>query len=196
MRKVEIELYSFDELREDVRSELIESERYGIMDRRMEIDMLDYRDVRERMEALMNVTWTGGDNYRFDLEGDEPMGKSLWRYIEYNVIPYIVSGRMFYHGGKKRRSRVLMDDPLSSYPLSGLWLDGVALEPVMRFRHDWWLGKYPEDYSLTELFKECVDALWDDYRESGDYYSSDEYVMEEMRNEGECFTYDGERMAI
>lgn len=196
MRKVEIELYSFDELKEEVRSRLLDAKRYEIMNFMMESSRFDYQDVIEKLERLMGVRWLGEGRCSLTIGDYEPMGRCLWRYVEYNVIPYIVSGRMFYHGGKKRRSRVLMNDPLLSCPLSGLWLDEVALEPVMRFRHDWWLGRYPEDYSLRDLFNECVAGLDNAWKEDEEWYSSNEFVADELNERGECFTYEGERIAI
>ena len=116
MKTITLQLYTFDELSEEVQKEIIERERWNIMDQCMEAYGSDYVTSLRTFEKLTNTqscSWSvnySGYNFNFkynnnpifecpidcsnDIYAEELCGKLLFRYINNNIMPYKI---IVYH---------------------------------------------------------------------------------------------------
>lgn len=157
MKTITLQLYTFDELSEEVQKEIIERERWNIMDQCMEAYGSDYVTSLRTFEKLTNTqscSWSvnySGYNFNFkynnnpifecpidcsnDIYAEELCGKLLFRYINNNIMPYITQGRYYSSSGKyinekytyKYRRSRIIKSVGDDCPLTGMCYDFYLL---------------------------------------------------------------------
>ena len=176
MKTITLQLYTFDELSEEVQKEIIERERWNIMDQCMEAYGSDYVTSLRTFEKLTNTqscSWSvnySGYNFNF----------------KYNNNPIfecpISSGKYINekYTYKYRRSRIIKsvgDD----CPLTGMCYDFYLLEPIIKYYKTW--CSYPDNFSLTDLIEQCYDSFFKCWHEEYEYWANDENaIREELHN--------------
>lgn len=208
MKTINLTLFSFDELSEDIQKQIIERERWNIMEQCMDCYNQDYKSALESFEKLTNtracdwqVDYCG---YSFDFKyndrsiyvnpydgddiyPDEVCGKLLFRYINNNIMPYITKGRYYSKGKyvdgkyqyKDRHSKILLEN--NGFPLTGMCYDQYILDPIIRYYKTW--NSYPKDFSLTDLMEQCYDNFFKCWHEEYEYWADDENaIREELHN--------------
>lgn len=198
MKTIEIKLFKYEELGGKARKAAIKDCAPIVGALTSECVDCDYMNTLAAFERIMNVRIV--DRYRIRLLTnfeDTPTGKCLWRYIEYNIMPYLMEKKTYYINGKKRKSRIIYSDPMESCPLTGVYTDSSVLEPILKFRDGYWRDKKRyKDYDLYDLIKECVDNLYLERDEAVDYCYSEDGVKNEILSWDETFYEDGRRCVL
>ena len=211
MKTITLQLYTFDELSEEVQKEIIERERWNIMDQCMEAYGSDYVTSLRTFEKLTNTqscSWSvnySGYNFNFkynnnpifecpidcsnDIYAEELCGKLLFRYINNNIMPYITQGRYYSSSGKyinekytyKYRRSRIIKSVGDDCPLTGMCYDFYLLEPIIKYYKTW--CSYPDNFSLTDLIEQCYDSFFKCWHEEYEYWANDENaIREELHN--------------
>lgn len=211
MKTITLQLYTFDELSGDVQKEIIERERWNIMEQCMDAYGSDYVTSLRAFEKLTNTNscnWGvnySGYNFNFkyndnpifecpvdcdnDIYAEELCGKLLFRYINNNIMPYIIQGRYYSspdkyinekYTYKYRRSRIIKSVD-GDCPLTGMCYDLYLLEPIIKYYKTW--CSYPDNFSLTDLIEQCYDSFFKCWHEEYEYWADNEdAIREELHN--------------
>lgn len=209
MKTITLTLYSFDDLSKDVQKEIIDKERWNIMDSCMEAYGSDYQNTLNKFQELTDTYVRGwevgycGYNYRVDSDKgplyenplnydqdiyyDELSGKLLFRYVNNNIMPYLAKGKYYSKGrwidgkyyNKSRHSRIMAT--YSDCPLTGCCYDCSILDPIFKFYNNW--PTYPADYTFKDLVSECYEAFFKSWHEEYEYWADDEdAICEQLHN--------------
>lgn len=206
MKTISLNLYDFDDLQEDVQQQIIEKERWNIMDSCMEAYSTDYHNTLKKFQELTDTYVRGwevgyeGYNYRVDSDKgpfyenpldydkdiyyDELVGKLMFRYINNNIIPYITKGKYYskvkWVDGKcqyiHRYSRI-MTSPDGDCPLTGCCYDYAILQPLLNYYQNW--PTYPKSYTYKDLMEECYEAFFKSWHKEYEYWADDEDAIRE-----------------
>lgn len=205
MKKVNLTLYSFDELSPEVQKKIIERERWNIMERCMDAYGSDYRNSLEEFEKLFDIncrTWEVGYcsyNYHFNITKYEAFewrntgndyilletlsGKLLLRYLQQNILPAIEKGKYYgtligtYPNCKhiKRYSKVIKE---ICCPFTGCCYDMYLLDPIIEY-----LKKPRPNITYENLMNECLNEFFKTWHEEYEYWADDENaIREELHN--------------
>lgn len=205
MITITLELYNFDELSQEVQKEIIERERWNIMEQCMEAYGMDYVTSLRVFEKLTNTTscnWSvnySGYSFDFkysnnpifecpvncdnDLYPEDLCGKLLFRYINNNIIPYITQGKYYsildkYIDRKytyKHRRSHIIKYVGDDCPLTGMCYDYYLLEPIIEYYKNW--CSYPDDFSLTDLIEQCYESFFKCWHKEYRYWANNENVI-------------------
>lgn len=209
MKTINLTLFSFDELSENVQKKIIERERWNVMERCMDCYASEYKASLKSFENLTNTgafNWNVGySRYSFNfmfndlLYHENPYdcdkdiclsdlrGKLLFRYINNNIMPYITKGRYYSKGKyvdgkyqyKDRHSKILLEN--NNCPLTGVCYDQDILDPIIRYYKTW--NSYPEDFSWPDLMRQCYDNFFKSWHEEYEYWADNEdAIREELHN--------------
>lgn len=210
MKIIALQLYTFDELSEEVQKEIVERERWNIMDQCMENCGSDYvksLDAFTKLTDTMLCGWeVGYCGYNFNLKYSDSLmfecpvdcdkdiyaenlcGKLLFRYVDNNIIPYITQGKYYFLGKyinekytyKYRRSRIIKSVG-DNCPLTGMCYDFYLLEPIIKYYKTW--CSYPDNFSLIDLIEQCYESFFRYWHEEYKYWANDEdAIREELHN--------------
>lgn len=210
MKTITLQLYTFDELSGEVQKEIIERERWNIMEQCMIVYGSDYRESLKAFEKLTNTrsySWSVDYcNYSFrfnhidnpifecpvdydkDIYAEDLYGKLLFRYINNNIIPHITQGQYYSTSGKcidgkytYKHRRSRVIKSLDDCPLTGMCYDYYLLEPIIKYYKTW--RSYPDNFSLTNLIEQCYESFFKCWHEEYRYWADDENaIREELHN--------------
>lgn len=191
MKKVEVNLFSFEELSESAQLTVIERERYTIQEDTMDCFGYDYRATLEKFSEIFGITfldWRVSDcghsfSFKFKnpiydwnwdcLYANEVSGKLLLRYLNGVYIKKAYS---------KKNKYVQPFDPSADCPLTGCCYDYDILQPIV----DWY--KKPDyDISLYSLIEKCLENFFQAWEDEYEYCASDEFCRQELT---ECSRYE------
>lgn len=209
MKTYKINLYSFDELSEDVKIKLCDKERestynYGTM--AMESDAEERISTLNKFCELFNITYRidYDHQYRFiswqfvdvdmngyDWDADDIKGKYLLRYL--NRFYYEMCSRKWYYvdcdreknngkGYKERYSRIQWEK--GNCPFTGMCYDCDILDKIFE-----WYDKPNWNISLHDLFEDVFSHYMSLWEKEDDYRMSDEYIMEMLSANNEDTLY-------
>lgn len=182
MKKIVLKLYEFDELPKDSQERIIEREHWNVMEQCMDAYGIDYKKSMKAFEDMTDTrvyNWEVGyerydfsygfkykdpiyehpTDYHRDIFPENLCGKLLFRYINNNIMPYIIKGKYFSTSGKyidgkykyrHKYSRVMFDYG-DNCPLTGMCYDYYLLKPIIDYYNAW--CTYPEDFSLEDLMR-------------------------------------------
>lgn len=208
MKTVNITLYTFDDLSEDVQKEIIESERWNIMDACMDAYGTDYRASLKEFEELINVRCTSWSVnyctffYRFQVHKEEAFewrrtdnsdydyiklsslkGKLLMRYLQSYILPYIIKGKYFgklvgTYPNAKHFKRYSKVLRECSCPMTGAIYDHYLLDPILQY-----IQKPDESMTYRHLIDMCLHSFFDTWHKEYEYWGDDENaIREELHN--------------
>lgn len=211
MKIIALQLYTFDELSEEVQKEIVERERWNIMDQCMEVCGSDYvksLDAFTKLTDTMLCGWeVGYCGYNFNLKYSDSLmfecpvdcdkdiyaenlcGKLLFRYVNNNIIPYITQGKYYSSLGKdinekytnKYRRSHIIKSVGDDCPLTGMCYDFYLLKPIIKYYKTW--CSYPNNFSLIDLIEQCYDSFFKCWHEEYKYWANDENaIREELHN--------------
>lgn len=210
MKTITLQLYTFDELSDEVQKEIIERERWNIMEQCMEGYGSDYVTSLRAFEKLTNTqsySWSvnySGYDFNFkcsynpifecpvncdnDIYAEDLCGKLLFRYINNNIMPYITHGQYYSTSGEcidgkhtYKHRRSRVIKSLEDCPLTGMCYDYYLLEPIIKYYKTW--CSYPDYFSLTDLIEQCYDSFFKCWHEEYEYWANDENaIREELHN--------------
>lgn len=118
MKKIVLKLYEFDELSKDSQERIIEREHWNVMEQCMDAYGIDYKKSMKAFEDMTDTrvyNWEVGyekydfsyefkykdpiyehpTDYHRDIFPENLCGKLLFRYINNNIMPYIIKGKYF-----------------------------------------------------------------------------------------------------
>lgn len=199
MKTINITLYSFDELSEDVQKQIIDRERWNIMEQCMDGYGPDYQKSLEKFEELMDISvsrWGCNYNsYYFNVKVDVKCvydeetllehlsGKLLVRYLHNNILSYLLTAKQYsslkYVDNKpilkRRSSRILKE---CECPLTGACYDMYLIDPILQY-----LQKPDELTSYETLMDKCVDSFFEEWHKEYRYWADNEdAIREELHN--------------
>ena len=204
MKTITLQLYTFDELSEEVQKEIIERERWNVMEQCMSAYGSDYRESLKAFEKLTNTrsySWSVDYcNYSFrfnhidnpifecpvdydkDIYAEDLYGKLLFRYINNNIIPHITQDQYYSTSGKcidgkytYKHRRSRVIKSLDDCPLTGMCYDYYLLEPIIKYYKTW--CSYPDNFSLTNLIEQCYESFFKCWHEEYRYWADDENAI-------------------
>lgn len=211
MKEIVLKLYEFDELSKDSQERIIERERWNVMEQCMDAYDIDYKKSMEAFEDLTDTKVYGWEvgyerydfsyefkykdpiyehptDYHRDIFPDNLCGKLLFRYINNNIMPYIIKGKYFSTSGKyidgkykyrHKYSRVMFDYG-DNCPLTGMCYDYYLLKPIIDYYNVW--CTYPEDFSLEDLMGQCYDNFFKSWHEEYEHWVDDEDLEDDQPN--------------
>lgn len=228
MKTINLTVFSFDELSENVQKKIIERERWNVMEQCMDDYDIDYKKSMEAFEDLTDTNVYGWEvgyerydfsyefkykdpiyehpiDYHRDIFPENLCGKLLFRYINNNIMPYIIKGKYFSTSGKyidgkykyrHKYSRVMFDYG-DNCPLTGMCYDYYLLKPIIDYYNVW--CTYPEGFSLEDLMRQCYDNFFKSWHEEYEHWADDEdAIREELHHnqyEGQLYYENGEAHA-
>lgn len=208
MKKIVLKLYEFDELSKDSQERIIEREHWNVMEQCMDAYGIDYKKSMKAFEDMTDTrvyNWEVGyerydfsygfkykdpiyehpTDYHRDIFPENLCGKLLFRYINNNIMPYIIKGKYFSTSGKyidgkykyrHKYSRVMFDYG-DNCPLTGMCYDYYLLKPIIDYYNAW--CTYPEDFSLEDLMRQCYDNFFKSWHEEYEYWADNEDAIRE-----------------
>jgi hypothetical protein len=208
VKTVNITLYTFDDLADDVQKEIIESERWNIMESCMDAYGTDYRASLKEFEEIFNVTcrdWSVDYSaffYRFRIEKEEAFewcrtdnseydyiklsslkGKLLMRYLQNKILPYITKGKYYgklkgVYPNAKHIKRYSKVLQECSCPMTGTIYDHFLLDPILEY-----LEKPDASTTYRHLIDLCLNKFFDTWHKEYEYWTDDENaIREELHN--------------
>lgn len=208
MKTINLTVFSFDELSENVQKKIIERERWNVMEQCMDAYGIDYKKSMKAFEDMTDTrvyNWEVGyerydfsyefkyedsiyehpTDYHCDIYPENLCGKLLFRYINNNIMPYIIKGKYFSTSGKyidgkykyKHKYSRVMFDYGDNCPLTGMCYDLYLLKPIIDYYNAW--CTYPEGFSLEDLMRQCYDNFFKSWHEEYEYWADDEDAIRE-----------------
>lgn len=206
MKTISLTLYSFDDLQADVQKQIIEKERWNIMDSCMDAYGTDYQKTLKKFQELTDTYVRGwevgycGYHYRVDSDKgpfyenpldydkdicyDELSGKLMFRYIHNNIIPYITQSKHYFGKQRWEDGKFIWPSRYSRIvktfkdcPLTGACYDNDILEPLLKYYQSW--PTYPANYTYKDLMKECYESFFKSWHEEYEYWADDEDAIRE-----------------
>lgn len=217
MKEIVLKVYKFDELSKDSQEKIIERERWNVMEQCMDAYGIDYKKSMKAFEDMTDTrvyNWEVGyerydfsyefkykdpiyehpTDYHRDIFPENLCGKSLFRYINNNIMPYIIKGKYFSTSGKyidgkykyrHKYSRVMFDYG-DNCPLTGMCYDYYLLKPIIDYYNAW--CTYPEGFSLEveeptdDDWLNAVSNLFDSYTYDVKNTDVDKFKMSDVMN--------------
>lgn len=203
MKEIVLKVYKFDELSKDAQEQIIERERWNIMEQCMDCYNTDYVELMKAFEDLTDTKvydyevgysrydfdfgfkyhdaiYKDPDDYNKDIYPENLCGKLLFRYINNNIMTRITKGKYYFKGNKYRHSRVILEYD-DNCPLTGTCYDLYILKPIIYYYETW--CTYPDDFSLEDLIGQCYDSFFKAWHEEYEYWADDENaIREELHN--------------
>ena len=212
MKELKINVFSFDELSKGIQDEIIERERWNIMDRTTDCQecyqtLKEFEKITGSYITCYDVGYCGYNYGRicsdklafeeFDLE--DLSGELLFRYIGKEIMPYLMRGKFYSTGGrydkngrytyKSRRSKIIMEG--AGYcPLTGVCYDCDVLDPLFEYYYNWARPEY-RDLTLRDVMERCYDSLFKSVQEEYEYSASDEAVREYLSDQDDYYYENG-----
>lgn len=160
MKKIVLKLYEFDELSKDSQERIIEREHWNVMEQCMDAYGIDYKKSMKAFEDMTDTrvyNWEVGyerydfsyefkykdpiyehpTDYHRDIFPENLCGKLLFRYINNNIMPYIIKGKYFSTSGKYKVFYVgynMSDDGSMAFITSQLELIKEVIEKYKKVR--------------------------------------------------------------
>lgn len=131
-------------------------------------------------------------NGQYSIRMDELSGEKLRNYIDTQFSSCMKRKTFFGKNyGKRRISRIFKE--WDNCPLTGCCSDISILEPIAEYlnhkqgdygwkKADGTINKSWKSYTYEDLMEACADSIIKEIESSVDYYSSDEYIAEEIAN--------------
>lgn len=196
MKEIVLKLYEFDELSKDSQEKIIERERWNVMEQCMDAYSVDYKKSMKAFGELTNTKVydyevgysTCNFSYGFkhsDIFTENLCGKLLFRYINNNIMPYIIKGKYFSTSGKyvdgkykykHKHSRVMFDYG-DNCPLTGMCYDLYLLKPIINYYNTW--CNYSGNFSLENLIEQCYDNFFKSWHKEYEYWVDNEDAIRE-----------------
>ena len=199
MININLTLYSFDDLSEEVQKQIIEKERWNVMEQCMSGYGTDYHNSLEKFEELMDISVSSWRvdygsyycNVKIDVKYayDEEVllehlsGKLLLRYLQNNILPSLLTPKCYHtykHVNdkpilKSRSSRIIKE---CSCPLTGMCYDMYLIEPILEH-----LQKPNLQTTYEDLMDECVESFFKEWHNEYRYWADNEdAIREELHN--------------
>lgn len=202
MKTINLTLYSFDDLSIEVQKQIIERERWNVMEQCMNSYSVDYRNSLEEFEKIFGIKCTNWEvgyctyHFGFNLVKSEAFewkydyipletlsGKLLQRYIKNHILPYIEKGKYYskllgsYPNCKhvNRYSKIFKE---IDCPLTGCCYDMYLLDPILKYIYSL---NQTTDYET--LIKQCLNSFFQSWHEEYEYWADNEdAIREELHN--------------
>lgn len=206
MKTINLTLYSFDELSEEVQKQIINRERWNIMEQCMEGFSTDYHHSLKQFEKVFFIKCKDWEvNYcnfyfHFEIKKEEAFewkhdyveletlsGKLLQRFIRNNIMQHIEKGKYYgkligVHPNYQhivRHSKIFKE---INCPLTGYCYDMDLLEPILKY-----MAAPDPATNYRELIKKCLNCFFKSWHKEYEYWADDE---DAIREELHCNQYE------
>lgn len=222
MKEVTIKLYGFTELDEPVRKEIVERERWSVMESNMDAWSGEWRESLSEFEKMTDTNvrgWQvdyctyrlGSIRYKHDgpVLGDydngyyahELKGKHLFRYLNRYILPYMEKKKTYWGKFKYDEHGKCLG---AKKRISRILFSSDACYSLTGFCADYSLLKPIMDYcrewpkhpekTWEDLLNECYEGFFEEWHNDYRYSASDEFVEETLSDDdGVLYLEDGTR---
>lgn len=207
MKTISLTLYTFDELSEKVQKQIIDRERWNVMEQCMDSYGSDYKASLEAFEKLTNTkakTWhvdysgyhvnsscsnepihENPIDHEKDIYAENLCDELLFRHINNNILPYITKGKYYSTSGKyvdgkytyKYRRSRVISEYNDNCPLTGMCYDYYLLKPIIDYYDSW--CSYSNTFSFVDLIEQCYDSFFKTWHEEYEYWADNEDAIRE-----------------
>lgn len=178
MKIVQIKVYKFHELKEDVRDKVVDnwrnddsylwsSENNNVLNEFVKLAPVKVQGFEYGYRKYINFSVDDID-FRYDDEIQEMTGVRLWKYLR-NHFPALCEMTVKYQ----------------ECPLTGYYLDYDILKPLESFL------KRPDKRGIEEIMSDCIHAWLDACDSDYDYWLSAESIIDDINANDYDFTVDG-----
>ena len=195
MKRVELELFEFNELNEDAQKRAVcnyrEYSKKNCIDtsdwmfeetlRQFE-DILCLDVVRSYQVSDYDYDYSLCQYFAYDMDARDVTGKLLYRFVDTQIRPHMEEGKYYFgRGFHHRYSKVFITHDC---PLTGTFSDRAIVDVVMDYCNTW--NKKPKDYSLHDFLEDVFDAFFFSWQTDKEWRLSDECLTEELSNQDDC----------
>lgn len=188
MKNISITLYSFNELSDNAKENIISTWRYND----------EYFWSKENDESLkefcnlFNINVTGYDygyhnyiNAKFNLDDNilELSSQRLATYIWNNYKNALYKGKYYSKYSKSRNSKIQLSP--NDCSLTGYYIDQALIDPIIEF-----MSK-PDGRSFERLLNDCLDNWLLMCKRDYDYWLSSESIIEDIEFNDYLFLANG-----
>lgn len=201
MRTIETKVYRYDELSEQAKENARNSLRDMLSENMIDAEAYDYRNALKKIEEIFGIKvrdWSvngySPTYFRFyfvNLDEDiENEPKFLLRYLNRDVLPCIdcretYYAKNYYENHKKRKSRII-SYPIYDFCITGAWADIAVDNALNNIKESIMQGK-----SAREFVSDMLDNFFKQWNKDCEYAYSDEFVEEDIMNNGYEFLENG-----
>jgi hypothetical protein len=190
MRVIETLAYNFDELSDEAKQNAIAEfnnlgrEYHWMHEAKDSIDKaLEHFDCKSGRYSIdyscaahSYVRWNFTRSYEDEILGIK--GARLWKLLHNRYGIYFCKYKKKYRGTFEE-----------DYPFTGVTSDIDFLAPMIK-----WLNAPDKHTTFKELIDECIESVLCAMERDYDYQNTDEYITEEIINNGYEFTENGNRI--
>lgn len=199
MKTINLILYTFDELSKEVQKQIIDRERWNVMEQCACSYGTDYHNSLDKFEELMDIfvpNWkVGYDGYYCHVKIDVKYayyetvllehlsGKLLVRYLQNNILPSLMVPKHYYAYKrvndksilKSRASRIIK---VCDCPLTGTCYDMYLIDPILKY-----IQNPTPQTTYEDLIDECVESFFKEWHKEYQYWADNEdFIREELHN--------------
>lgn len=201
MRTIETKVYRYDELSEQAKENARNSLRDMLSENMIDAEAYDYRNTLKKIEEIFGIKvrdWSvngySPTYFRFDFvnldEDIENEPKFLLRYLNRYILPCIDCRKTYYaknhyENHKKRKSRIL-SYPKYDFCITGAWTDIAVDNALNNIKESIMQGK-----SAREFVSDMLDNFFKQWNKDCEYAYSDEFVEDDIMNNGYEFLENG-----
>lgn len=210
MKTINLTLYTFDDLSEEVQKIIIDRERWNIMEQCMEGYGSEYRESLNKFEKLMNISVSGWNVdycsylYFVNVAGNTPYewkyehdgnkiydyiylenlsGKLLVRYLQNYIVPHLLTNKYYL------TYKYVNDKPETKSRHSKIIkecacpLTGMCYDMYLIGPILEYLQKPNMKITYEDLMNECVESFFKCWHEEYEYWADNEdAIREELHN--------------
>lgn len=201
MRTIETKVYRYDELSEQAKENARNSLRDMLSENMIDAEAYDYRNALKKIEEIFGIKvrdWSvngySPTYFRFDFvnldEDIENEPKFLLRYLNRYILPCIDCRKTYYaknhyENHKKRKSRII-SYPKYDFCITGAWTDIAVDNALNNIKESIMQGK-----SAREFVSDMLDNFFKQWNKDCEYAYSDEFVEDDIMNNGYEFLENG-----
>lgn len=201
MRTIETKVYRYDELSEQAKENARNSLRDMLSENMIDAEAYDYRNALKKIEEIFGIKvrdWSvngySPTYFRFDFvnldEDIENEPKFLLRYLNRFILPCIdcrktYYAKNFYKNHKMRKSRII-SYPKYDFCITGAWTDIAVDNALNNIKESIMQGK-----SAREFVSDMLDNFFKQWNKDCEYAYSDEFVEDDIMNNGYEFLENG-----
>lgn len=210
MKTINLTVYSFDDLPEEIQKQIIERERWNVMEQCMSSYGTDYQASLDKFEELMNISvsrWSVdysayqynvcidtrvAHEWKYKQSGNEIhdyiylenlSGKLLIRHLQNNIMPQLLTGRYYSN------CQYADGKPIIKHRHSRITKECSC--PLTGYCYDMYLIdpilKYIQKpnpvTTYEELMEECIESFFKCWHEEYEYWADNEdAIREELHN--------------
>lgn len=202
MKTISVNLYTFNELSEEVQQEIINKNRYDLQNIQMTYTNKDYLKSLEEFANICKFKVTrfevNSNDYDYNIriyddyddDCNDYIGEELLRYLNNRVLPYLYKGNYYFkwisdnppHKLIKRYSKVLFN---SDCVLTGVYCDNYLTDILLKNVRNY------KTLTYEKLIEICLNNFFKHWKDEFAYYESNEAIKEILIEQEQYYLENG-----